>query len=113
MYRRTRQDCQLQRNRNMDQQTRDNESLTSAKIAPPVKLNNGVETSILGFGVYQMSDLAERERSVHDAIHTGYRLIDTAAAYENEEAVGKAIRSSGVPREDFFVTTKLWVADAG
>lgn len=80
---------------------------------PRTKLNNGVDMPILGFGVYQMSDLAECERSVHDAIEIGYRLFDTAASYENEEAVGRAIRKSGVPREEIFVTTKLWVSDAG
>jgi diketogulonate reductase-like aldo/keto reductase len=76
-------------------------------------LNNGLEMPILGFGVFQMADLAECERSVRDAIQTGYRLIDTAASYENEEAVGKAIKRSGVPRQELFVTTKLWLADAG
>lgn len=80
---------------------------------PTIKLNNGIQMPILGFGVYQMSDLAECERGVNDAIQAGYRLIDTAASYGNEEAVGKAIKGSGVPREDIFVTTKLWVADAG
>lgn len=80
---------------------------------PITKLNNGIEMPILGFGVYQMNDLAECERSVNDAIQIGYRLIDTAAAYGNEEAVGKGIARSGVPREEIFVTTKLWVADAG
>jgi 2,5-diketo-D-gluconate reductase A len=78
-----------------------------------VVLNNGLEMPILGFGVFQMTDLAECERSVIDAIQAGYRLIDTAASYENEEAVGKGIRRSGVPRQDLFVTTKLWLADAG
>ena len=78
-----------------------------------VVLNNGLEMPILGFGVFQMTDLAECERSVLDAIQTGYRLIDTAASYENEEAVGKAIKRSGVPRQELFVTTKLWLADAG
>ena len=78
-----------------------------------VKLNNGVEMPILGFGVFQVTDLAECERSVLDAINVGYRLIDTAASYMNEEAVGKAIKKSGVPREDLFITTKLWVQDAG
>lgn len=77
-----------------------------------VILNNGVEMPILGFGVYQMTDLEECERSVSDAIATGYRLIDTAAAYRNEEAVGRAIKQSGVPREELFITTKLWVSDA-
>jgi 2,5-diketo-D-gluconate reductase A len=69
-----------------------------------VRLNNGVEMPLLGFGVFQVTDLAECERSVLDAINTGYRLIDTAAAYMNEEAVGKAIKSSGVPREELFIT---------
>ena len=69
-----------------------------------VKLNNGVEMPLLGFGVFQVTDLAECERSVADAIETGYRLIDTAASYQNEEAVGKAIKKSGVPREDLFIT---------
>src|SRR5437763_6070199 len=75
--------------------------------------NNGLEMPTLGFGVFQMTDLEECERSVHDALQTGYRLIDTAASYENEEAVGKGIRRSGVPRQEVFVTTKLWLADAG
>ena len=78
-----------------------------------VVLNNGLEMPILGFGVFQMTDLEECERSVRDAIQTGYRLIDTAASYENEEAVGKGIKRSGVPRQELFVTTKLWLADAG
>src|SRR4249920_554129 len=78
-----------------------------------VKLNNGVEMPVLGFGVFQVTDLAECERSVVDAIEAGYRLIDTAASYMNEEAVGKGLRRSGVRREDLFVTTKLWVQDTG
>jgi len=78
-----------------------------------VKLNNGVDMPMLGFGVFQIDDLAECERSVVDAIETGYRLIDTAASYGNEEAVGNAIKSSGVPREELFITTKLWIADTG
>jgi 2,5-diketo-D-gluconate reductase A len=78
-----------------------------------VKLNNGVEMPILGFGVFQVPDPNECERSVYDAIQTGYRLIDTAASYMNEEAVGKAIKRSGVPREELFITTKLWIHDAG
>ena len=78
-----------------------------------VTLNNGVEMPILGFGVYQVTDLAECERSVSEAIEIGYRLLDTAAAYGNEEAVGKAIRKSGLARSEFFVTTKLWIQDAG
>jgi len=68
---------------------------------------------ILGFGVFQVTDLAECERSVVDAIGTGYRLIDTAQSYLNEEAVGKAIKRSGVPREDLFITTKLWIQSNG
>jgi 2,5-diketo-D-gluconate reductase A len=78
-----------------------------------VTLNNGVQMPILGFGVFQISDPAECERSVIDAIEVGYRLIDTAASYKNEVAVGRALRASGVRREDLFVTTKLWVQDAG
>jgi 2,5-diketo-D-gluconate reductase A len=78
-----------------------------------VVLNNGVQMPILGFGVYQIADTEECERSVYEAIRAGYRLIDTAAAYQNEEAVGKAIAKSGVPREEIFVTTKLWIQDAG
>jgi 2,5-diketo-D-gluconate reductase A len=78
-----------------------------------IKLNNGIEMPILGFGVYQVPDADECERSVYDALQTGYRLIDTAAAYMNEEAVGKAIKRSGVPREEIFITTKLWIQDAG
>lgn len=78
-----------------------------------VKLNNGVEMPILGFGVFQVPDLAECERSVMDAIETGYRLIDTAASYQNEEAVGSAIEKSGVKREELFITTKLWIQSNG
>jgi 2,5-diketo-D-gluconate reductase A len=78
-----------------------------------IKLNNGVEMPILGFGVFQVKDLAECERSVVDAIQTGYRLIDTAQSYENEEAVGNAIKRSGVAREDLFITTKLWIQSDG
>jgi 2,5-diketo-D-gluconate reductase A len=78
-----------------------------------VILNNGVEMPILGFGVFQVTDLAECERSVVDAIGSGYRLIDTAQSYLNEEAVGKAIKRSGVPREDLFITTKLWIQSKG
>ncbi|MGA9994677.1 MAG: aldo/keto reductase [Pyrinomonadaceae bacterium] len=76
-------------------------------------LNNDVEMPILGFGVYQITDQEECERSVYEAIGSGYRLIDTAAAYGNEEAVGKAIKRGGVAREEMFVTTKLWIQDAG
>jgi len=78
-----------------------------------IVLNNGVEMPILGFGVFQIDDLAECERSVRDAIDVGYRLIDTAASYGNEESVGNAIKSSDVPRNELFVTTKLWIADTG
>lgn len=78
-----------------------------------VKLNNGVEMPILGFGVFQVTDLAECERSVIDAIDTGYRLIDTAESYMNEEAVGRAIKASSVPREELFITTKLFVKSKG
>lgn len=78
-----------------------------------VKLNNGVEMPVLGFGVFQVTDLAECERSVFDAIETGYRLIDTAASYGNEEAVGRAIKRSAVPRENLFITTKLWIQSNG
>ncbi len=78
-----------------------------------VKLNNGVEMPILGFGVFQVKDLEECERSVVDAIQTGYRLIDTAQSYENKEAVGKAIKRSGVAREELFITTKLWIQSNG
>ncbi len=78
-----------------------------------VRLNNGVEMPILGFGVFQVTDLAECERSVFDAINTGYRLIDTAASYGNEEAVGRAIKRSGVAREGLFITTKVWIQSNG
>jgi 2,5-diketo-D-gluconate reductase A len=78
-----------------------------------VILNNGVEMPILGFGVYQIQDPNECEQSVYDAIMAGYRLIDTAASYLNEESVGRAINRSGVPREELFITTKLWVQDTG
>ena len=78
-----------------------------------VKLNNDVEMPILGFGVFQIQDKEECEQAVYEAIQTGYRLIDTAASYLNEEAVGKGIKRSGVPREELFITTKLWVQDTG
>ncbi|CAM4025480.1 aldo/keto reductase [Lederbergia lenta] len=78
-----------------------------------VKLNNGVEMPLLGFGVFQIQDEQECEQAVYDAITAGYRLIDTAASYLNEKAVGKAIQRSGVPREELFITTKLWVQDTG
>jgi len=78
-----------------------------------VTLNNGLRMPIVGYGVFQIADPAECERSVIDAIGTGYRLIDTAASYMNEEAVGKGLRASGVPRDQLFVTSKLWVQDTG
>lgn len=78
-----------------------------------VKLNNGVVMPALGFGVYQITDAAECEKVVGEALRVGYRLIDTAAAYGNEVAVGAAIRASGVARTELFITTKLWLQDAG
>lgn len=78
-----------------------------------VKLNNGVEMPILGFGVFQIPNEAESEQAVLDAIETGYRLIDTASSYANEVAVGNAIKKSGVAREELFITTKVWVEDIG
>lgn len=78
-----------------------------------VTLNNGVKMPILGFGVYQVSDLKECERVVGDALKTGYRLIDTAQAYFNEEAVGNAIKNSGIDRKDIFLVTKVWISNAG
>ena len=78
-----------------------------------VKLNNGVEIPILGFGVFQITDPAECERSVIDAIEAGYSHIDTAASYQNEEAVGKGIQQSGIARENLFITTKLWIQSQG
>ena len=78
-----------------------------------VKLNNGVEIPILGFGVFQITDCSECERSVVDAIQTGYSHIDTAASYQNEEAVGRGIKQSGVAREKLFITTKLWIQRNG
>ncbi|MBY0199476.1 aldo/keto reductase [Priestia megaterium] len=78
-----------------------------------VILNNGVEMPILGFGVFQMTDPKECEQAVYDALMAGYRLIDTAASYQNEKEVGQAIKRSGVPREELFITTKLWVQDTG
>ena len=77
-----------------------------------VKLNNGIEMPLEGFGVFQVPDPSVCEQAVLDAIESGYRLIDTAAAYMNEEAVGRAIAKCGVPREELFITTKLWVQDA-
>lgn len=78
-----------------------------------VELNNGIKMPILGYGVYQITDKKECERCVLDAIEVGYRLIDTAQAYGNEEAVGKAVKKCGVKREELFITTKVWIANAG
>ncbi|HIW72049.1 MAG TPA: aldo/keto reductase [Candidatus Levilactobacillus faecigallinarum] len=78
---------------------------------PMTTLNNGVQMPQLGFGVFQVPDLADCEAAVTAAIQQGYRLIDTATAYQNEAAVGRAIRKSGLPRDQFFVTSKLWVSD--
>lgn len=83
------------------------------QTSPTITLNNGVQMPLVGFGVFQITDLAQCEQAVVDAIQEGYRLIDTAASYGNEEAVGRAIARSGVPREELFITTKLWLADAG
>lgn len=76
-----------------------------------IALNNGVEMPMLGYGVFRMTEAAACEEAVVQAIKAGYRLIDTAAAYGNEEAVGKALRHCGVPREELFITTKLWITD--
>ena len=78
-----------------------------------VTLNNGVKMPALGFGVFQIAEPEVCEQAVYDALMSGYRLIDTAAVYGNEEAVGRAVRRSGIPREELFITTKLWVQDAG
>ena len=77
-----------------------------------VTLNNGVKMPILGYGVYQTPP-EETERCVREAIEVGYRAIDTAQAYGNEEGVGRALAASGLPREDFFITTKIWISNAG
>ncbi|MDR8392653.1 aldo/keto reductase [Aliifodinibius sp. S!AR15-10] len=78
-----------------------------------VVLNNGVEMPIMGYGVYQIPDHNECKRYVLDAIDVGYRSIDTAAAYQNEEAVGAAIKETGVAREEIFLTSKLWISHVG
>lgn len=78
-----------------------------------VTLNNGVKMPILGFGVFQIPDSDQCEKTVIDALDLGYRLIDTAASYMNEQAVGKAIKNAGVNRQELFVTTKLWEQDHG
>ena len=87
--------------------------MSTAITVPSVKLANGVHVPQLGFGVYQIPDAAQCEQAVVDAIAAGYRHIDTAAAYFNEEAVGAAVARCGVPREELFITTKVWVQDAG
>lgn len=87
-----------------------NRKMTTA--VPNVTLNNGVEMPILGFGVYQIPP-EDTERAVTEALEVGYRHIDTAAAYQNEEAVGRAVRSSGIPRDQLFITTKLWIQKPG
>lgn len=79
---------------------------------PRVVLNNGIEMPLLGFGVFQIPP-TETERAVAEALEAGYRSIDTAAAYQNEEGVGRAIARSGIPRDELFITTKLWIQDAG
>jgi Aldo/keto reductases, related to diketogulonate reductase len=81
--------------------------MSSEQEIKNVVLNNGVKMPIIGFGVYQILDQDVCERSVSEALKLGYRLIDTAAGYMNEKAVGRAIKSSGIPREEIFVTTKL------
>src|SRR3954451_9732922 len=78
-----------------------------------IELNDSTHIPPIGRGVYLVSDVAECERSVETALRSGYRLIDTAAAYRNERAVGRGIRASGVPRDDVVVTTKIWASDAG
>lgn len=80
-------------------------------MIPTVTLNNGIKMPGIGYGVFRMKDPEECEEAVVQAIQSGYRLIDTAAAYENEEAVGRAVRRCGVPREELFITTKLWITD--
>jgi diketogulonate reductase-like aldo/keto reductase len=86
---------------------------TGVKIMQTVLLNNGVEMPLLGFGVFQVTNPGECENAVVEAIHTGYRLIDTAASYGNELEVGNAIKRSGAAREELFITTKLWIQDTG
>lgn len=78
-----------------------------------IKLNNGIEMPMVGFGVFQISDLTECEHAISKALEIGYRLIDTASVYGNEQAVGHAIRKSGIPRNELFITTKTWISEAG
>ena len=86
--------------------------MSTTAVVPTVRLNNGVEMPVLGFGVFQVSP-EQTEQAVTDALAAGYRSLDTAAAYRNEESVGRAIAGSGIPREELFITTKLWVQDPG
>ena len=76
-----------------------------------IRLNNGVEIPPIGFGVFRMENLEECEKATIEAIKAGYRLIDTATDYKNEEAVGRAIKNCGIPRDELFITTKLWITD--
>lgn len=76
-----------------------------------IRLNNGVEIPTIGFGVFRIENLEECEKATIEAIKAGYRLIDTATAYKNEEAVGRAIKNCGIPRDELFITTKLWITD--
>jgi 2,5-diketo-D-gluconate reductase A len=92
--------------------TQDRRSATVSDQRGYVTLNNGVQMPILGFGVFQISP-DQTEQAVTDALAVGYRHLDTAEAYQNEEAVGRAIATSGIPRDELFVTTKLWVQDGG
>ena len=78
-----------------------------------VTLRNGVKMPVMGYGTFQIQDAAQCERCVSEALETGYRLFDTAASYHNDEAVGTAVNRSGIPREEIFLTTKLWIQDAG
>ncbi|CEG29744.1 aldo/keto reductase [Bacillus sp. B-jedd] len=82
-------------------------------IKDTAKLHNGVEMPLFGLGVYKVEEGAEAEKTVNEALKLGYRLIDTAAMYQNEEGVGKAVRDSGLPRKEVFVTTKVWNSDQG
>jgi 2,5-diketo-D-gluconate reductase A len=92
--------------------SKDNVMATTSADTPQVTLNNGVQMPIIGFGVYQIP-AEQTEQAVTDALAAGYRLLDTAAAYRNEEEVGKAVAKSGIPRDELFVTTKLWIQDTG
>ena len=78
-----------------------------------IELNNGIKMPLLGFGVFQITDEIACEESVLCALKTGYRMVDTAACYGNEKAVGAAIKRSGIPREEIFISSKVWIQDAG